>query len=284
MTRWLKEPLIHFLLLGGLIFLVYGALNDGPAGGEEIVISRGQQTSMVDTFNRAWQRPPGAEELDDLMAEHVRQEIAYREALALGLDENDIIIRRRLRQKLELLAEDTALLAAPTDQQLQQFLDAHADSYQVEPRVSLQQVYFNRERRGDRVASDANALLSNLQHRPDADVESLSDPLALPNKLEFVRLGEVTRMFGVEFSSALMALPTGVWSGPIGSGVGVHLVRLNERIDGRKPKLDEVRDRVQRDWYDQRRSEAVEDMYQRLAKRYKVIVEPLEAADEESGP
>ncbi len=284
MTRWLQEPLVHFLLLGGLIFVVYGAINDGPASDEEIVISRGQQTSMVDTFARTWQRPPTAEELDDLMAEHMRQEMAYREALALGLDENDIIIRRRLRQKLELLAEDTALLAAPSDEQLQQFLDSHADNYQVEPRVSLQQVYFNRDRRGDQAESDARALLPHLQQRPDADVDSLSDPLALPNTMEFVRLGEVTRMFGVEFSSALMALPTGAWSGPVGSGVGVHLVRLTERIDGRKPRLDEVRERVQRDWYAQRRVEAVEAMYQRLGERYRVTVEPLTATDKEAGP
>ncbi len=284
MTRWLKEPLIHFLLLGGLIFVVYGAINDGPSSAEEIVISRGQQTSMVDTFARTWQRPPTAEEMDSLMAEHMRQEMAYREALALGLDDNDIIIRRRLRQKLELLAEDTALLAAPSDEQLQQFLDNHADNYQVEPRVSLQHVYFNRDRRGDKAESDAQALLPHLQQRPDADVDSMSDPLALPKTMEFVRLGEVTRMFGVEFSSALMALPTGVWSGPIGSGVGVHLVRLAERIDGRKPTLDEVRERVQRDWYAQRRSEAVEAMYQRLGERYRVTVEPLAAADAEAGP
>ena len=147
MKRWLKEPLIHFLLLGALIFVAYQQLAGGGPSSDEIFISRGQQENLLNTFSRTWQRPPTPQEFQGLLKDYIRQEIAYRESKSMGLEQDDIVIRRRLRQKLELLAEDVASLVPPTDEQLQTYLDQHGEDFMVEPRLTLRQVYFSQDRR-----------------------------------------------------------------------------------------------------------------------------------------
>ncbi len=142
MKRWLSEPLIHFLLLGALIFVAYNALapDEGRDDDTRIVVSQGQQEHLVTAFSRTWQRPPTQEEFNGLVDDWIREEIAYREGLAMGLDTGDLIIRRRLRQKLELLAEDVISLDEPTDEVLQAYLDENTDDYRLEPRYSLRQI------------------------------------------------------------------------------------------------------------------------------------------------
>jgi hypothetical protein len=285
MSRWLKEPLLHFLVLGWLIFLVYGQLAGPGSAPDEIYVSRGQQENLLNTFGRTWQRPPTPAEYKGLLDDYVRQEIAYREGQAMGLDQDDIVIRRRLRQKLELLAEDVASLAVPTEQQLQDYLDAHPEDFRVEPRLTLRQVYFSRDRRGDRAEADATELLQRITtDGPAGEFESFGDPLPLPARMEDLREGEIGRLFGAVFVQALQGLPTGRWLGPVESGYGLHLVFIESREAGRVPALDEVRDTVQREWFAARRKEAVDGMYERLAEKYRIDVEPLvDSGTETSG-
>jgi len=277
MSKWLQEPLLHFLVLGALIFLVYGWVSDERRA-DELFISAGQQDNLINTFARTWQRPPTAAEFKGLLDDHVREEIAYREGRVLGLDENDVIIRRRLRQKLELLAEDVASLSVPGDVELQAFLDANVDDYLVEPRFSFQQIYFSTDRRED-AAADAEQQLMELQSAAEtADFSALGDPIAMPGRIENARLSEIARLFGSNFSEQLQAIATeqltGQWFGPLQSGFGLHLVQINAQVPGSKPDLEQVREAVQRDWFSIRRREAVDGMYQRLAENYSIEIEP----------
>jgi hypothetical protein len=276
MSRWLKEPLIHFLLLGALIFIVYEQFAGQGREPGEIYISRGQQENLLNTFGRTWQRPPTPEEYQGLLQDYVRQEIAYRESQAMGLDQDDIVIRRRLRQKLELLAEDVAALAAPTDQDLQSYLDQHVAAFIIEPRLTLRHVYFSRDRRGAAAEQDALQLLQRIaSDGPAGGFESFGDPLPLPSELRDLRESEIARLFGSVFTDGLQGLQSGRWAGPVESGFGLHLVFIEERQAGRVPDLAEVREAVQREWLSQRRREAVDGLYQRLAENYTIEIEPL---------
>lgn len=276
MSRWIKEPLLHFLLLGAVIFLIYDQFAGKGSAPGEIFISRGQQENLLNTFGRTWQRPPTPEEFQGLLQDYVRQEIAYRESVAMGLDQDDIVIRRRLRQKLELLAEDVASLAAPTDQDLQSYLEANAEDFAIEPRLTFSHVYFSRDRRGDDAALDAAQLLQRIaSDGPAGDFEQFGDPLPLPFELRDIREGEVARLFGTLFTDGLKGLESGQWSGPVESGFGLHLVFVEAREAGRLPRLPEVRDAVQREWLSERRREAVESLYQRLTENYSIEIESL---------
>jgi len=276
MSRWIKEPLIHFLLLGAIIFLVYDQVAGKGSAPDEIFISRGQQENLLNTFGRTWQRPPTPEEFQGLLQDYVRQEIAYRESREMGLDQDDIVIRRRLRQKLELLAEDVASLAAPTDQDLQSYLEANAEDFAIEPRLTFRHVYFSRDRRGEDAGEDAAQLLQRIAtDGPAGDFEQLGDPLPLPFELRDIRESEVARLFGTVFTDGLKGLEVGQWSGPVESGFGLHLVFLEAREAGRLPRLPEVRDAVQREWLSERRREAVDSLYERLAENYSIEIETL---------
>lgn len=276
MTRWFKEPLIHFLLLGGLVFLLYGFITERGSEKDEIFISRGQQENLILTFSRTWQRPPTPQEYQGLLRDYIRQEIAYREGQEMGLDEDDIVIRRRIRQKLELLAEGVAALAPPTEAELQAYLDNHAETFRLEPRFTLQQIYFSTDRRGDSAREDARMMMDALNSGElSGPADSLGDPLPLPSEIDDMRVSEIGRVFGSEFTAGLQELGTGQWDGPVRSGFGWHLVRIEEKAAGRTPQLDEVRNAVQRDWLNERRLETIEGLYQRLAENYTIEIEPL---------
>jgi hypothetical protein len=285
MFNWLREPLIHFLLLGGFIFLAYSQLAGKGRAPDEIFISRGQQENLLNTFSRTWQRPPTPEEFRGLLQDYVRQEIAYRESLAMGLDQDDIVIRRRLRQKLEMLAEDVASLAAPTEQELQSYLEENADDFSIEPRLTLRQVYFSRDRRGADTERDALQLLQRIStDGPAGDFEQFGDPLPLPSELRDVRESEIARLFGAVFTEGLKGLETGRWAGPVESGFGLHLVFVEAREAGRVPELQEVREVVQREWLSERRREAVDGLYERLGENYSVEIESLLDPKAENSP
>jgi len=281
MSKWLKEPLFHFLLLGALIFLVYNAVAGKGSAADEIFISKGQQENLLNTFSRTWQRPPTPEEYQGLLQDYIRQEIAYRESRDMGLDQDDIVIRRRLRQKLEMLVEDVAALMPPNDEQLQTYLDENQAEFTLQPQISLRQVYFSTDRRGKAAAQDAEAFLQAIStDGEDGSFEEYGDPLPLPTTIKNMREDEIARLFGTVFTDGLQGLQTGRWSGPVESGYGLHAVIIDERIEGRVPELIEVRAEVQRDWMSRQRRESINNLYDRLAQNYTIEVEPL--ADVES--
>jgi hypothetical protein len=276
MRRWLKEPLLHFLALGALIFFVYGVVAQEEIDENEIFVSRGQQENLVNTFSRTWQRLPTPEEYQGLLRDYIREEIAYRQTRDMGLDENDIVIRRRLRQKLEMLAEDVAGLVPPTDAELQAYLEANPEDFALEPRLSLHQLYFSADRRGERAREDAAQQLAVLGSTgAGPDWEARGDPLPLPATLEDTTPSGLGRLFGDVFVAELDAVEPGKWQGPVQSGYGWHLVYVFDRQPGRQPELAEVRSGVERDVLVQRRRESIDRLYDELAANYLIEIEPL---------
>jgi len=283
MKKILREPLLHFLLLGAAIFVAYSLVSkrssDDPA---KIVISAGQLAAMAQSFEGTWRRPPTREELEGLIRDRVQEEVYYREAMAIGMDKDDTIIRRRLRQKMEFLTDDVAALAEPTVEELSAYLKAHADTFRVQRQFTFSHVYLNPERRGESLARDTKQLLTQLQQAgAKADVAELGDSFLLEHKFQSLPASETVKQFGDKFAAKLGELSPGRWQGPVESGYGVHFVFVSERTEGRVPALGEVRDAVRREWANARRLEANERFYQDLLKRYVVTVERLQPAEEQ---
>jgi hypothetical protein len=280
MKKFLRDPLLHFLVIGTLLFLVFELIKS-PTGNQEseITITRGDIEALQANFTRTWQRPPTDSELKGLIEEMVREEIAFREAVAMGLDQGDSVIRRRLRMKMELLVEDVAGLAPPTDEDLEKYLAENRESFRQQPQVSFMHVFLNSDKRGSGVENDAREILAKLSDQgPEADPESYSDPNMLPKELPLYYIQDIGRLFGVEFSRQILEVKPGAWNGPVWSSYGLHLVYVRERIDGRDPELEEVRKEVEREWSAKRRREFKEQTYRKLHEKYKVTVEEMTAA------
>ncbi|MBW2429715.1 MAG: peptidyl-prolyl cis-trans isomerase [Deltaproteobacteria bacterium] len=281
--RFLRDPLFHFLVLGAALFMVYSAV-DGTAGApaDRIVVDETQALRLADQFQRTWMRLPTREELQGLVEDFVKEEILYREALALGLDQDDLVIRRRLRQKMEFLNADLAEPQAPTDVHLQTYFEANRDRFRRPDRFSLQQIYLNPNKPAGDVKRAAAELLARLNMYPAlaVDPNSIGDATMLPAQLDAVARREVANTFGRGFGKNIENAPTGRWSGPYESSYGLHLVRITRREAGGLPAMAEIRPILEREWYAERRKEANELFFQALRARYDVEIHlPPDSAD-----
>jgi len=270
-----REPLVHFLILGALLLFASNLINKRTSGDtRKIVITPGQVEHLEDTFARAHQRPPDPDELKGLIRDYVREEVYYREALALGLDRDDAPIRQRLRQKMEFISEDVAAQAEPTGEQLRSYLSDHPEKFRIDKHFTFTQVYLDRARHGRRLNSDAQQMLAQLNKSgPSADVSNMGDPFLLEGNTENVSSRDVAREYGEKFAASLAEFPTGKWAGPVESGMGMHLVCVTNRTDGRLPQFDEVREAVRREWANDYRLESNRKFYEALLNRYTVTVE-----------
>ena len=270
--KLVREPLVHFLLIGGALFVIFGLFND-PAGqgADRIVITSGKIEFLKANFTRTWQRPPSEQELQGLVESHIREEIFYREALALGLDKDDATVRRRLMLKLETLSDDLAEAAPPSDEELERFLEANPERFRIEPRVSFRQVFVNIDKRGEGALNEADRLLAELGREENADLETMGDSLMLPASYDLSPAGDIARLFGESFSAAIMKAKPGKWTGPIRSGYGLHLVLVQDLVAGRLPELEEVREVVEREWLSVQKQKMRDSIYSRLRKRYTVV-------------
>lgn len=274
MFHWLKDPLLHFLLIGAGLFLLYGLQADDAAEEpNQIVFSETDIDRIINLWQRKWQRLPTQQELQGLIASQIREEVLYREALAMGLDKDDSVVRRRMAQKMEFISNDLASLAEPSDAQLKAYLDSHADKFAIPGRISFTQIYLNADQRGDRVRDDARTLLEKLSQSPaDVDISMVGD--AFMGGYSYDKLAEygVARLFGSLFSQQLFKLPVGRWTGPVESGYGLHLIRIDSRTDSLAPSLDQVRDKVHGEWLAEQRRKANDSLYDELRKRYEIII------------
>ncbi len=273
-TSALREPLLHFLLIGAALFALYGWVNPGAYDDDHvIVVDAGRIAQLRTQFERTWSRPPGPQEMDNLVDGYVNDEIFYRQALALGLDGDDAVIRRRLRQKMEFLTEDAAALDAPGDAQLQAYLDAHPDRFRQEPHYSFEQLYFSPDRPGEPPRQRALAARAALLKGEQVS----GDPSLLPAAMGDAGASRVDREFGDGFAHSLDALTPGQWSEPLSSTLGIHLVRLEQRQPGYMPPLSEVRDAVAREWLDEKTRKAKADLLARLRADYRIVIRPGDA-------
>jgi len=278
-----REPLVHFLLIGAGLFLLFGwrggpaSLPGGQAGPQsaKIVVTQGDVDQLVGTFTRTWQRPPTEEEVKGLIESFVRDEIYYREAVAAGLDRDDSVIRRRMRQKMEFIFEDITAQTEPTEEELLAYMKTHPDSYRIDPQIAFRQVYVNAAKRGKNAEADARQILAQLNAGIDPD--TVGDPILLDAKITLSPLWDIRKQFGEEFSRNLLERKSGTWEGPVRSGFGLHLVLVTKRVGGHLPELKEVREMVKRDWTFERQKERKEAAYAKLRERYVVIVEKTKA-------
>jgi hypothetical protein len=256
-------------VLGALVFALSAARPGAePVAGEaRIVVTAGRIAHLSATFAATFQRPPIRSELDALVDDWVREEVYGREARRLGMDRDDAVVRRRLRQKMEFFVEDATAPPEPTDAELAAFLGAHADRFRREPTVTFEHVFFRPERSGD-----AEVVLARLG-RDERDAAELGDPVLLPPALVASPRSEVARLFGEPFAERLATAPVGRWVGPVPSEYGLHLVHVRERVDGRVPALADVRDEVARELRAERRDAAVEAGWRRVRADYDVTVE-----------
>jgi hypothetical protein len=274
MSKLLKEPLVHFLIAGALLFGFYGLLNPGAGDADDriIEITPGTVERLRDAWTRQWRRPPTQEEMEGLIEDHVREEVLYREAIALGLEQDDTIIRRRLAQKMEFLSEDLGTLAEPADAELRAFFDERQAEFAEPARVSFSHVYFSPDQRGTRANSDAELALVELRAADVIDVEERGDRFLMQSRYQSLTERDATQLFGGAFADRLFELPVGDWEGPVKSGFGWHLVRISEREAPRLPEFDVVREDVRREFDYERQRAARDATYEALRSRYVVTI------------
>ncbi len=275
LSRIIREPLLHFVLIGLLLFGVFAVVNRDSAGpANRIAITRADIEQLQSLFQRQWQRPPTPQELQALVDGRIREEVLYREALALGLDRDDTIVRRRMAQKVEFLVSDTTVPSQPDAAVLAAYFEKNQERYREPARLSFTHVYFSSDRRGGRAASDAEAALKRLKQtkRAPRQASALGDRFMLGYDYAERGTDEIARDFGQAFVDAVAKLPIGQWSGPVASGYGIHLVYVSARTDSRVPPLSQVRERVAADWVIDQRREANDRVYQRLRSRYEITI------------
>ena len=274
-TAWLREPLLHFLLIGAALFLLFQLLSNGRTDApREIVVGEARVEALAENFAKTWMRPPTAQELKGLADDYVAEEVYYREAIAMGLDRDDTVIRRRLRQKMEFISEDVASAVEPTDAQLQQYLEQHADKFVRASRLTFQQVFFSGEKRGQDASRDAERLLTELQAgRGPANPLDAGDPTLLPAAMESASSQEIANTFGSEFAAQVEEAPVGQWAGPFESGYGMHIVRVDQRDPGVMPTLADIRPLVEREWASEQRTRTNRELLDKLLAKYEVRIE-----------
>ncbi|PHR62839.1 MAG: hypothetical protein COA47_01915 [Robiginitomaculum sp.] len=266
-----KDPLIHFLLLGGLLFAMF-YLNGGAVANRDkgIHLSLAAQQHLADLFEITWQRAPTKDELSNLIAEQIKEEIYYREALALGLDENDTIVRRRLRQKLEFMHEDLSGNAEPNEVQLRHFFNTHLDRYKTDRVISFEQVLISTQTvhgTSDVATQALRALASGVS----AGKISRSSLLPVSMRLETGRA--ISNVFGSDFLVGITEIGPGEWRGPIYSSFGSHLVKITLDQPSRPLSFANARTNVTTDFIRDRREAAAIRYYQDLRSQYRITVE-----------
>ena len=270
----MREPLLHFLLAGAGLFLLFNVVSEPEmTGDEQIIVSSGQIEHLVTLFVKTRVRPPSEAELRGLIDNFILEEVLYREATAIGLDKDDTIIRRRLKQKMEFLVDDFSA-AEPTDEELQQFLDADPDRFQTDARISFEHVYLI-----DSSLEAANTVLVALQKNEPVKTDNALASGLLPGHFEDASASSITSQFGASFKDNLFALEPGHWTGPVESPFGLHLIRIDQIVEARVPALAEIRSVVQRDWLADRRNKARQALFDELRAKYTITIEEYEASD-----
>jgi hypothetical protein len=274
--------LLHFLVLGAILFGLFGVIGKKDAEAPtKVVISAARIATLADGFARTWRRSPTEQELHGLVEEHIRDEIFYREGRTAGLDRDDFVIRRRVRQKMEFLAEDMAA-AEPNDDQLAACLASNPEKFRTEDRLTFRHVFLSATRRGSALDGDARQIADTVA-RTSAPVDTAAsgDPFLLGDEFHEMAQSDVARTFGEGFAKQLSAMAPGRWQGPIPSSFGVHFVFVDKRTKGTLPPLDIVREAVRQEWLNARRIEAQQKLYRTLRERYEIVVEtPPKAAAE----
>jgi len=280
MKRLLREPLVHFLLLGALLFGVYAYVDRGRGGVEpsrQIQLSLDDLAQLAMLFQSQWRRDPTPEEWSRMVETKVQEEVLYREGLAMGLDKEDAIVKRRMAQKMQFIAEDVAAARAPTEAELRAWFEKNADKFKEPTRVSFRHLYFSPDKRGVRAKDDAIGALGKLAGQPeDAKfAATLADPFMFQEYYRDRAPDYLGKEFGPVFALAVVKLPAGSWQGPIESGFGWHLVYVDTKVPGRVPSFEEIEGNVKTAWLSEQKATAWEKAYRDMRAKYTVYLPGL---------
>ena len=267
--RWLRDPLAIFLAIGLAVFALERAWRTDES--QTIVVTAAQQEQMAELWAAQAGRAPTEAERRSLVADHVREEMLVREAKRLRLDQNDVIVRRRLAQKLTFIAEDVAALVPAEEAELRRHYAANPERYATPAVVSFSHIYFSPDQRANASAEAAAALAALV---PEA-WRTTGDPFLLGRSYRYASAARVRQDFGEAFAAALLAVPAdSTWRGPVESAYGFHLVRVDARQAASAPTYEAVAERVVADYDAERRAEANRAYFEELQAQYTVIVEP----------
>ena len=276
-ARLLKEPLLQFLFIGACIYGAYGLF--APPGEEDmdstVIVDANRISSFVAQWQSRWNRSPTQQELDGLIDTYVRDEILFRQGEAMGLAEDDPVFRRRIAQRVEMLASDLSRLAEPSEAELEQYFQDNISEFSEPDRLSFVQVFFDPDARDETTLDAANTALEQLQAAGEPDPRTLEagDLGMLPSYFEAASAPDIRRRMGGGFTETVMELEPGTWHGPVLSGFGVHLVYVFERLPAPVPLLADVQPQVLEAWHTSRVEEFKEQFYLELRRRYEVIIE-----------
>ena len=284
LSKWLREPLLQFILIGVVLFGVWRLVNPaadmrGPSN--RIVVSEDDLRQMALVWTAQGRPPPTPQQMQSLIETRVREEVLYREALALGLDKDDTIVKRQLARKMEFLAEDVSKLEEPKSDELGAWYEKNKARFALPPRASFRHVYFSPDRRGKNVRADADRALARLAHAPmDAPgAVTAGDPFMFQDYYGDRSFDELAKAFGPPFAHALVGLKPGAWAGPIESGYGWHVVFVESLTPERIPAYEEVEADVKAAWLEDRRDEVKGRMYETMRARYEVVLPATSTRD-----
>jgi hypothetical protein len=272
--RWHREPLVHFLVAGLLLFVAYAAFQRGAAPAQpshQIELTLEDLRGLEVAFRSRWQRPPTPDEMVGMVESKVREEVLYREALALGLDKEDTIVKRRMAQKMEFLAEDVSAAREPSGEELAAWFAQNARRFALPGRASFRHLYFSPDRRGARAHDDAAQALDQLGGQPE-DAPAVGDPFMFQDTLADRSSEQLAKDFGPGFARAVFELAPGSWQGPIESGYGWHLVFVSALTPGRVPALEEVEADVKTAWRADQQAEAWRKAYEAMRAKYELVL------------
>lgn len=275
--RWLREPLLHFVLLGLALFAVYAYTHRGRLGIEssrQITLSLDELAQMDMYFESQWHRQPSTAEFQAMVEDKVREEVLYREALAMGLDKDDTIVKRRMAQKMQFLAEDVAAAHEPSTAELKAWFEKNTDKFALPSRYSFRHLYFSPDRRGKNAQQDAANALAKIAGQPEDSklAASLADSFMFQDYYGDRAPSAIAKEFGPPFAIALEKLKPGSWQGPVESGYGWHLVFVDSVIPGRIPAFEEMEPDVKTAWLAEQKSVAWKKAYAEMRAKYIVLL------------
>jgi peptidyl-prolyl cis-trans isomerase C len=275
--RWLREPLLHFLFLGLMLFAANSFITRGRTGAgfpKQIQITLDDLRQMAIYFQSQWGRPPTPEEFKGLVESKVKEEVLYREGVEMGLDKDDIIVKRRVAQKMQFLSEDVTAMQLPTPARLKAWYDKHSDQFAFPKRVSFRHLYFSPDHRHAGAHDNAERALTRLAGQPENSklAAALADPFMFQDYYRELAPDSLAKEFGPQFARSVEKLPTGSWQGPIESGFGWHLVFVDAVVPGRVPVFEEVESDVKKAWLDEQGAQAWDKAYQDMRAKYTVLL------------
>ena len=289
LTGWLREPLLHFLLIGLVLFTVYAYINRGRTGTQsprQIVLSLDELQTMTAYFQSQWHRPPTPQEFQAMVEDKIKEEVLYREGLVMGLDKGDTIVKRRMAQKVQFLAEDVAAAHEPSTAEMKAWFETNTNKFALPSRYSFRHIYFSPDKRGKTAHEDAAQALATIAGQPEdsALITQVADRFMFQDYYGDRTPSAIAKEFGPQFAVALEKLKPGSWQGPIESGFGWHLVFVDTVIPGRIPAFDEVESEVKTAWLGEQKAEARQKAYQEMRAKYTVLLPAPPDKQTESAP